>query len=341
MTHPILSIIMPMYNVEQTVAAAINSVRYQRFSHWELIIVNDGSTDSSRQVAVTAAEEDPRICILDQENAGLSAARNAGLERAQGRFVHFMDSDDTLSRDFYHDLLPCTGCGADYLICSYSVDECSDSGKVLRSTRKKAPQLSFAEMDKGEVCRLWSDFFNFAWNKIFRRKFLLSHGLRYEDGLHFIEDAEFMARVAEASTNFFMTPLGGYHYRQYRRPHLSRSWDPLTRARSVRRMSIFHRAMTALGVPAVLQEETGNALAFHTLCYGLRLTCLAAPKGRRLEEIRLFLREEALRVPALRYHPAGLREKLLQLAIRLRATELIYLMAHLTELCKQTRKKHP
>ena len=94
---PKLSIVMPMYCVEQYIEKAIVSVLNQDFQDWELLIVNDGSPDNSRSIAARFVSCDKRIKILDKENGGLSDARNWGLNRAQGDFVHFFDSEKLLS----------------------------------------------------------------------------------------------------------------------------------------------------------------------------------------------------------------------------------------------------
>ncbi len=107
---PTVSVITPAYNADRFIAEAVNSVLEQTFADWELIIVNDGSTD--RTADVLAQFEDPRIRVRHQKNAGTSAARNAALECATGRFVAFLDADDILPseslarRVSYFDLHP-------------------------------------------------------------------------------------------------------------------------------------------------------------------------------------------------------------------------------------------
>lgn len=99
MKSPSVSIIMPVYNTEKYLEEAINSVLRQSLADWELILVNDGSTDSSLQILKSFAEKDSRIFLLDQPNAGVSKARNYGLSIAQGKYVYFLDSDDEIVDD--------------------------------------------------------------------------------------------------------------------------------------------------------------------------------------------------------------------------------------------------
>ena len=91
--NPIVSIIMPTYNVEKYLPAAIDSVLRQSYQDWELLVVDDGSTDNSKEIALEYAQKDDRISVLHKDNGGLSDARNYGLSRAQGKYLHFFDSD--------------------------------------------------------------------------------------------------------------------------------------------------------------------------------------------------------------------------------------------------------
>lgn len=95
---PFFTIIIPVFNVEKYVTECINSVLGQSFSDFEIIAINDGSTDSSLKVLYQFQRLDSRIKVFDQKNAGLSEARNSGLRLATGRFIVFLDSDDLLSK---------------------------------------------------------------------------------------------------------------------------------------------------------------------------------------------------------------------------------------------------
>jgi glycosyltransferase involved in cell wall biosynthesis len=93
---PKISVILPVYNVERWLSRCLDSLLKQTFSDFELICVNDGSTDSSRRILAEYAAKDSRLRIIDQENRGLPAARNTGLASATGEYVYFLDSDDAI-----------------------------------------------------------------------------------------------------------------------------------------------------------------------------------------------------------------------------------------------------
>ena len=92
----VFSIIIPVYNVEKYLRECLNSVLGQTFPNWEVICVNDGSTDSSASILEVFATKDNRVRIVTQPNSGLSAARNVGLKHASGEYILFLDSDDWL-----------------------------------------------------------------------------------------------------------------------------------------------------------------------------------------------------------------------------------------------------
>jgi cellulose synthase/poly-beta-1,6-N-acetylglucosamine synthase-like glycosyltransferase len=102
-SRPALTVVMPLYNKEKDVARAIKSIVHQSIDDWELIVVNDGSTDSSAQQVERIS--DPRVLLVNQANAGVAAARNAGVHRARSEFVSFLDADDEWDKDMVATLL--------------------------------------------------------------------------------------------------------------------------------------------------------------------------------------------------------------------------------------------
>lgn len=115
-----LSIIIPVFNVEKYVQTCLDSVIEQSFRNFEVIVVDDGSTDGSPTICDAAAKQDGRICVIHQQNGGLSAARNAGLDIARGEWIGFLDSDDFIMPDMYEKLMDAAEkARADIAICNY------------------------------------------------------------------------------------------------------------------------------------------------------------------------------------------------------------------------------
>jgi glycosyltransferase involved in cell wall biosynthesis len=97
--HPLVSVIVPCYNQARFLRAAVDSLQAQTFSHWECIIINDGSNDNTDEMAKALSLTDQRVRLLSQPNRGLSDARNRGLSEARGDYVQFLDADDLIEQD--------------------------------------------------------------------------------------------------------------------------------------------------------------------------------------------------------------------------------------------------
>lgn len=217
-SNPKISIVMPMYRVEQYIEKAITSVLKQDFQDWELLVVNDGSPDKSREIASSISSGDNRIKILDKENGGLSDARNYGLDRAIGEFVHFYDSDDWIEPDFYSKLLNEID-DFDLIVCGYKVD----NEKSVIERMGYTGELS--QVVTPSLENLVGNYLNFAWNKLFKRSFLVKNALYYEKGLYRIEDSEFMMRFLSSSPKVKMIKYSGYHYMVRNTATLSKFFD--------------------------------------------------------------------------------------------------------------------
>ena len=103
--QPLVSLILPVYNTGKHLRRCVASIQAQSYEKWEAILVDDGSTDDSGKLCDLLADEDSRIRVIHQKNAGLSAARNTGIFRASGEFISFIDSDDLVLPDFIGALL--------------------------------------------------------------------------------------------------------------------------------------------------------------------------------------------------------------------------------------------
>lgn len=110
--QPQVSVIVPVYNQERYLEECISSIRRQTLAEWECLIINDGSSDSSGEIARRFSEADSRIRYFEQENGGVSSARNLGMQRASGRYLCFVDGDDFIDAAFLKHLLDASDRGA-------------------------------------------------------------------------------------------------------------------------------------------------------------------------------------------------------------------------------------
>lgn len=126
-----ISVVVPIYNVDRWLPRCLTSIIGQSFTEFELLLVNDGSTDDSLEICQSFSKKDERIKIINKENGGLSDARNAGIDIAQGRYIVFVDSDDYLERNYlfnlYHNIIKTN---ADIAMCEYK--EVTEKGKLIK-----------------------------------------------------------------------------------------------------------------------------------------------------------------------------------------------------------------
>lgn len=142
MNTPLVSIIVPVYKVEQYLHTCIDSVLQQKYAPWELILVDDGSPDRCGEICEEYAQKDDRIRVVHKENGGLSSARNAGLDVMRGEYVTFLDSDDFWHRDYLTTLMGyILREGADIVQCDFvrgtatTFPECEQEGGVMMYNR--------------------------------------------------------------------------------------------------------------------------------------------------------------------------------------------------------------
>ncbi|MDY2783993.1 MAG: glycosyltransferase [Faecalibacterium sp.] len=174
---PLLSIIVPVYDVENYLQKCIDSILAQTFTDFELILVDDGSPDNCPALCDAAAAKDARIRVLHQKNGGLSAARNAGLDVARGEWIGFVDSDDYIAPEMYETLYKAVqSTGADLALCDYvKVDE---TGALCTQTHVAVPQKSLTGRELLQKA-YWTTV-QIACNKLYHRTIFAQ--LRYPVG---------------------------------------------------------------------------------------------------------------------------------------------------------------
>lgn len=220
---PLVSIIVPCYNAASTIERAIRSVRQQSVEHWELILVDDGSSDDT--AARISSICDSRIRLIHQENQGPSAARNHGMNLAQGEWLCFLDADDTLLPEALSTLLSAVTPDTDIVVGCYQ--DITDTGSGEASTtpvRIKGGRLAantlFWQKHNTGICR---EVFTHApvqhklnlgapWAKLYRKSFLNQHKLRFHEALVLHEDTLFNHLAYSHTAEVCIIPTPVYCY---------------------------------------------------------------------------------------------------------------------------------
>ncbi|MBD5227050.1 MAG: glycosyltransferase [Bacteroidales bacterium] len=315
-----------MYNVETFIGQAIESILSQSISEWELIIVNDGSKDSSLDIAKRYVSKDCRIRILNKQNGGLSDARNYGLEATEGQYVHFFDSDDWVSSDFYEQMLDSIPpqSDPDIIIGGYVV-ETFDNKKHWSTERRPNTDIQ----DPKELSNLLSGFLNFAWNKLFKREFLIEHKLTYEKGLKLIEDCEFMSRVVDYNPKIKYSQAIGYHYRNDNRPTLSKFFDNSLIELSERRIKSSRKILSFIHTQKSFIEQSLNIVRINTirfLIHSLFAFTHNIPIWKKYETIKRILGTTELKITKQVNGLTSVSDRITSLLITHRATLLLTIL---------------
>ena len=172
---PLISIIVPVYNVQDYVLKCLESLIKQSYSNIEIIVVDDGATDQSGKICDEYAKKDERVRVFHKKNGGLSSARNYGIKKAKGEYICLVDSDDYVKGDFVEKMVKAIlEKNADIAVCGYN----HEIPKAEILTGKEATMRLLIKQNNMEII---------AWNKIYKRELFddvsYPEGMNYEDNL--------------------------------------------------------------------------------------------------------------------------------------------------------------
>lgn len=195
-----VSVIVPVYNVEQYLRRCLDSILCQTFSDFELIVVDDGSSDSSGQICDEYAEKDKRIIVIHQSNAGVSAARNKALCCAKGEWVIFIDADDYISSDY---IMRAKACNSDLVIMGY------DDGTMVQNPKVGKYNLACDD----NIIFLFNNFNMLTvWAKIYQMSIIKDHSIFFNESLAFGEDTLFNNTYIKYSSSAQSISYAGYYH---------------------------------------------------------------------------------------------------------------------------------
>ena len=202
-----VSVIMPVYNAERYLRPAIDSVVAQTFTDWELILVDDGSTDSSAEICDEYAAGDSRISVIHRSNGGLSVARNTALDVAVGEWITFVDSDDMLHSQFLATLIEIQHHSGSEIVCACAVEGAEPSFKPVG-----VPSLRTYSAERAIRLTLYQrkGMLNTAWGKLYARRIFDKE--RFTPGILY-EDLDFFYRAYAQVETVTFTRARLYFYR--------------------------------------------------------------------------------------------------------------------------------
>ena len=198
---PFFSVILPMFNSEKYVEETLKSIIHQTFTDWELILVDDGSTDNSMRIAREVCRNDSRVRFVSKKNGGLSDARNFGVDKVSGNYILFVDSDDILNTDLFKILWE----------------------NILNNNKPDIVVFNYLEFDdKTNQSISKTDFSNksnrygeVAWNKAYKASFFRSNNFSFNKGIRY-EDTAISHVIMALAETVVKISFVGYYYRRER-----------------------------------------------------------------------------------------------------------------------------
>lgn len=273
-----ISIIIPAYNVNPYLEETCRSVIAQTYQEWEVLIIDDGSTDATPKIAQEMAARDPRFRVIKQENAGVSAARNTGLRNAQGEFILFLDADDLLMPTALHELLTALLARPDCVLSWGKARFFRDGTHEERPT----PWKNYHATGNAWLDMLVHDFLPVG--SFCLRRALLPAGCAFDASLSHAEDRDFLLcvlrdhpAVPAPQTTLLVRLRQGSASSNYRKAIDGE-------------LTIMRRYLADPAVPADVRRRAFSALAF-------RCAVIAAFTGKRYDEAAIWYLKAIFRDP--------------------------------------------
>lgn len=238
---PKISIIIPVYNAEQYLAYCLESVITQDYSNFEVLLVNDGSTDNSGLICRQYSDRDSRFKFIDGLNHGVSHARNLGLSKASGDWITFVDSDDWIENDYLSTLVSHITEGVDVVVANLFFNYknglqtrciCTPDGIHKSQFSTLAGALMVGDYAKKDGIDISCEILSAACDKLTRKSLIDRYQIRFNEDLHLNEDGLFHLQSYLKAKDIFITNKPIYHYRLYNessnnkyRPDISKQMD--------------------------------------------------------------------------------------------------------------------
>ena len=209
--RPMVSIIVPIYNAEQYLRRCVDSILNQEYTDFELLLVNDGSTDASGDICEEYGDREPRVIVIQKENTGVSDSRNRALDRARGKYLQFLDSDDWITPDATRLFVRAAEeYGCDMVISDfYRVvgERLSTKGDIEEEGVLTREEFAAHMMENP------ADFYyGVLWNKLYRRDIVEEHNLRMDTDINWCEDFMFNLEYIRYAKVFYALHAPIYYY---------------------------------------------------------------------------------------------------------------------------------
>lgn len=203
---PVISVIVPVYKCEKYLTRCLDSLLRQTLIDWQAICVDDGSPDKSGAILDEYAAKDSRFVVVHKKNAGVSAARNDGIKKATGKYIHFLDADDFIDSDYLQVMLDCAKkYDADMAVSGFVSDN-KYTKPIVYSKSKSLTDIA----QKVRYSFVLTD--SYVWRYLFKTDFIKKQKLKFDTSLIAQEDTLFVLDAIEKANMVVIAPDVNYHY---------------------------------------------------------------------------------------------------------------------------------
>lgn len=215
-----ITVVIPVYNCDKYLRRAIDSVLKQNSNDYELILINDGSTDNSLNICLDYSKND-NVKVIDITNSGVSKARNLGIKKASGEYIIFLDADDYFNDDYFKKLKRIFKDGNfDIIINNYFNEYSNRTKKVIATTKDKYYDL---KKDKNIFLNLIDNAtINNLGNKVYKLDYIKKYNLYFDENIDFGEDLLFNLKYINKCENLYLSSFYNYNYVQYNSKSISK-----------------------------------------------------------------------------------------------------------------------
>jgi len=214
MKKGLISVIIPIYNVENYLSKCVDSVLNQTYQNLEIILVDDGSKDNCGQICDEYAQKDNRVKVVHKPNGGVSQARNVGLDNSNGEFIAFVDPDDYIEKDMLSELkqnledADLSACGCQKIFENKVIEQLKVKKSVLIDKQKFIKNLFYNGEHKYQ-------YQGFLWDKLYKSKIIKQHNIRFKEEIKYNEDRLFVYEyINKCDKGVFISNYIGYNYYQ-------------------------------------------------------------------------------------------------------------------------------
>lgn len=291
---PLVSIVIPVYNVEKYLRQCLDSVVNQTYGNLEIVCVNDGSPDKSLDILREYEQKDQRVKVIDIENHGLSGARNVGTDQCSGDYLFYIDSDDWIDLNTVEaSMCAAQENDADLVLWNYmkEYDSYSQSvvvfkkkayyyGNEYKQLYKRLVGLTGNQLRHPEQC----DSISTAWGKLYRMSVIKDHNIQFVDTkIIGTEDLLFNAEVFKYCNSAVVLPECFNHYRKFNAASLTRNFKPDFFEQS---LELQRRLRTVCGDVDYLSQSLSNRTALSLIGLGLRVVSSPGSFCQKLKRIK-------------------------------------------------------